>query len=276
MTEPDRYGVIGQPVKHSWSPFIHALFARETGQNLVYHAHEVPPEELHEFLPRFFAGGGKGLNVTLPHKPAAAAWAAALTPRAALAGAVNTLAVQAGGTVLGDNTDGAGFVRDLRVHLGVALAGQRILVLGAGGAARGLLGPLLECAPAEIVLANRGAARAREVAAVFERLGPLRGCAFAELPATPFDLVINATAASLAGEVPAVTPAVIAPHTLCYDLAYGHGDTPFLRFARAAGAARAVQGWGMLVEQAAEAFTLWRGVRPDGAAALAALRQRAG
>jgi len=276
MTEPDRYGVIGQPVKHSWSPFIHALFARETGQNLVYHAHEVPAEALLEFLPRFFADGGKGLNVTLPHKPAAARWAAALTPRAALAGAVNTLAAQADGTVLGDNTDGAGFVRDLQRHLGVTLAGQRILVLGAGGAARGLLGPLLECAPAEILLANRGAARAHEVAAVFERLGCIRGCSFAELPAAPFDLVINATAASLAGEVPAVTPAVIAPHTLCYDLAYGHRDTAFLGFARAAGAGRAVQGWGMLVEQAAEAFTLWRGVRPDGAAALAALRERAG
>jgi shikimate dehydrogenase len=272
MTAADEYGVIGYPVSHSWSPFIHGLFARQTGQNLVYRLHEVPPAEFAAFVERFFEAGGKGLNVTLPHKPAAAEFAAEMTVRAARAGAVNTLALRADGRVLGDNTDGAGLVRDLETHLGLKLAGQRMLVLGAGGATRGILGPLLEREPVELVVANRARTRALEVTAVFKSLGNIRGCALEELAPEPVDLVINATAASLQGEVPALNPALIGPQTVCYDLAYGHGDTAFLDFARHAGAARLFQGWGMLVEQAAESFELWRGVRPDSQAVLEALQ----
>jgi shikimate dehydrogenase len=268
--DSDIYGVVGHPVAHSRSPFIHGCFARQTGQNLVYRLHDVRPEDLHAFLAQFVESGGKGLNITLPHKRAAAEFARELTPRATLAGAVNTLVVEGDSRVLGDNTDGAGLVRDLETNLSIALAGRQILVLGAGGAVRGVLGPLLERGPAEIVVANRSAARAREVVAAFAGRGALRACGLEELVPQPVDLVINATAASLAGVAPAMTPRVIGPHTVCYDLAYGVGETAFTRFATQAGAARALQGWGMLVEQAAESFALWRGVRPDTRALLAA------
>jgi shikimate dehydrogenase len=201
--------------------------------------------------------------------------AADLTARAAHAGAVNTLLMK-GEQLLGDNTDGTGLVRDLCHNLGLALTHRRLLVLGAGGATRGILAPLLALEPALLVIANRTPERARALASAFCELGATRGAGFAELEPEPFDLIINATAASLSGEIPPLPEAVLAPHTVCYDLAYGRTANAFVRWAQQRGCARAVQGLGMLVEQAAESFRLWRGVRPPTGEVLAALRTRAG
>jgi shikimate dehydrogenase len=270
-TQPDQYGVIGHPVAHSWSPFIHGLFARQTGQTIAYRLFDVAPAEFRGRTLEFFAHGGRGLNVTLPHKVAAAELANELTTRAERAGAVNTLAIRAGNDMLGDNTDGAGLVRDLRDNLGVPIAGRRVLVIGAGGAARGVLAPLLELEPAEIVVGNRTPERARQLAADFADLGRVSGCSFTTVRGKAYDLVINATSASLSGEVPDIDPDVIGSDTVCYDMAYGRGQTTFVAWAAERGCARAVQGWGMLVEQAAESFELWRGVRPETKPVLQAL-----
>lgn len=272
---PDQYGVIGHPVAHSWSPFIHGMFARQTGEHLVYRLHDVPPESFRNYVLEFFSRGGRGLNVTVPHKIAAADLANELTPRAERARAVNTLMLKRDNRLLGDNTDGAGLVHDLRDNLGVELASRRVLIVGAGGATRGVIAPLLVLRPAELVIANRTAERAQAFAADFADLGAVRGCGFDGLGEEGYDLVINATSASLSGELPAIPPNVIGSHTVCYDMAYGRQETPFLRWSREQGCARALQGWGMLVEQAAESFHLWRGVRPLTAPVLEALRERA-
>jgi len=266
----DRYAVLGHPISHSRSPAIHRLFARQTGEQLRYDALDVLPADFDTTVRDFFAAGGRGLNVTLPHKQAAFALARQRTPRALSAAAVNTL-LCVDGALLGDNTDGAGLVRDLRANLGIELAARRLLLLGAGGAARGALGPLLEAAPAAIVIANRHLARALELARVRadERVSAV---ALEALQDRHFDLVINATSASLAGQVPAVPAGVIGAHTCCYDMAYGREPTAFMRWATAQGAARVLDGLGMLVEQAAESFYLWRGVRPDTAPVMAALK----
>lgn len=264
---PDEYGVIGHPVDHSWSPFIHELFARETHQALVYRRHDVAAEQFRDYVLGFAARGGRGLNVTIPHKAAAAALSDELTARAKRAGAVNTLTFDRG-RIRGDNTDGAGLVADLRTHLALRLAGARVLLAGAGGAARGVLGPILELGPAEMTIANRTSERARALAHEFATLGRVRGCSFGELPPTEFDLILNATAASLSGEVPPIPPGAVGPATVCYDMAYARTETPFVAWARARGSRRAVQGWGMLVEQAAESFRIWRGVRPSTAPVL--------
>ncbi len=267
----DRYGVIGHPVSHSWSPFIHASFARQTGQAISYRPHDVPPERFRQYVLDFAAGGGRGLNVTVPHKLAAAALATELAQRARRAGAVNTLKL-GGGRIFGDNTDGAGLVRDLCTNLGLALARHRILIVGAGGAARGVIAPLLALDPLEIIVAARDGARALALVAHFDAPAErLRGSALEALPPGHFDLIVNATSASLHGEVPAITEAAIGPATTCYDMAYSSGPTAFERWALDHGCGRAVQGWGMLVEQAAESFELWRGVRPDTAPVLALL-----
>jgi len=273
--QPDQYGVVGHPVAHSWSPFIHGMFARQTGEQVVYRLHDVLPENFRGFVLDFFSRGGRGLNVTVPHKVAAFEIANELTPRAERAGAVNTLAIQRDNRLLGDNTDGAGLVHDLRDNLSVNLAGRRVLIVGAGGATRGVVAPLLVLRPAELVIANRTADRAQAFAADFQDLGTIHGCGFDELTDVSFDVVINATSASLAGEVPAIPPTVIRSDSLCYDMAYSKGDTPFLKWAKENGCTRAVQGWGMLVEQAAESFQLWRGVRPQTRPVLDALRERA-
>lgn len=268
---PDRYGVVGHPVSHSRSPFIHGIFARQTEQDLVYRLYDVNPDDFDAFCAQFFGTGGCGLNVTVPHKAAAATFATELTPRAARAGAVNTLARREGRTVLGDNTDGAGLVRDLTQNLGLALADTRILILGAGGATRGIVAPLLEQGPEEIVIANRTADRAQGLAAVFADLGSVRGCGFDDLPRRPFDLILNATSAGLSGTVPQVPAAIVSGATTCYDLSYAKSATSFVRWAREQGCALAIEGWGMLVEQAAESFELWRGVRPETAPVLSLL-----
>jgi shikimate dehydrogenase len=269
---PDRYAVIGFPIAHSWSPFIHGLFAKQTQQNLTYTRLELSPENLHAGVDAFFASGGKGLNVTLPHKQAACLLTRYRTPRAEIAGAVNTIAAQAEG-LLGDNTDGAGLVTDLIQNLQLDLKDARILLLGAGGAARGVLGPLLGASPEYMEIANRDAEKAIALAGEFATLGDVHGCGFDAISTdTAFDLVLNATAASLQDTIPPVPPSAIAPTTLCYDMAYGRGDTAFTRWSRVAGAGRAETGWGMLVEQAAESFYLWRGVKPQTAPVLTAVK----
>lgn len=265
----DRYVVIGNPIAHSRSPEIHARFARETGEAMAYERLLVEPGGFARAAAAFFAGGGRGANVTLPFKEDAFAFAQEHTARAREAGAVNTLALR-GGAVLGDNTDGAGLVRDLTANLGLALAGRRILLLGAGGAARGVVGPLLALGPAALVVANRTPGRAVALAKAFAAAGPVEGVALDAMGAG-YDLVVNATSSSTRGEPLALAPATFAPGALAYDMAYGAAAVPFLEAARRAGA-RASDGVGMLVEQAAESFFLWRGKRPDTAGAIAALR----
>jgi shikimate dehydrogenase len=271
----DQYGVFGHPVAHSLSPFIHGVFARATAQQMSYRAYDVPPEELTERVHGFFAGGGRGLSITLPHKVAAVEVAQELTGRAAHAAAVNTLALQ-GESILGDNTDGVGLVHDLCDNLGLVITQRRLLVLGAGGATRGVLAPLLGLEPAIVVIANRTPERAEALAAAFADLGVTQGVGFAYVGDTPFDLVINATSASLSGDIPPIPPGAIGAQTVCYDLAYGRSAMAFVRWAQQSGCALAVQGLGMLVEQAAESFHLWRGVRPQTAEVLATLKERVG
>jgi shikimate dehydrogenase len=261
-TIPDRYGVVGHPVAHSLSPLIHHAFAEATRQSMSYDRYDVAPENFERDVSAFFENGGRGLNVTVPHKERAAAWADELTPRARRAGAVNTLIKLEDGRVRGDNTDGAGLMADLS-RLGVAVTGRRLLILGAGGATRGILGPLQECSPAEIVIANRTAERARDLVGG-------QGCGYDQLGAFlnrgDFDLVIHATPLGLSGGLPEVDSRIISPRTFAYDLGYGKPDTPFIGWARECGAAGVAQGLGMLVEQAAESFRIWRGVGPDTAA----------
>lgn len=272
MSDSDRYAVIGYPIGHSWSPFIHGMFAKQTGQSISYTRLEVAPENLAAELASFFEGGGKGLNVTVPHKQAACLLTRYRTPRAEIAGAVNTIAQRDNG-LLGDNTDGAGLLADLTRNLSLRIENTRVLVLGAGGAARGVLGPLLGASPAYVEIANRNSERARQLAKEFSTLGDIRGCGFDAITATePYDLILNATSASLQDTTPPVPPAAIGWKTLCYDMAYGKGDTSFTRWAKNAGAGRAETGWGMLVEQAAESFELWRGVKPQTAPVLAAVK----
>jgi shikimate dehydrogenase len=271
----EQYGVFGHPVGHSLSPFIHGVFARETGQPMSYRAYDVLPAEFSERVQAFFAGGGRGLNITLPHKVAAVEVVQELTGRAAHAAAVNTLALQ-GESILGDNTDGVGLVHDLCNNLGLVITQRRLLILGAGGATRGVLAPLLGLEPAIVVIANRTPERAEAIAAAFADLGVTQGVGFAYVGDTPFDLVINATSASLSGDIPPIPPGAIGAQTVCYDLAYGRSAMAFVRWGQQSGCALAVQGLGMLVEQAAESFRLWRGVRPETAQVLATLKERVG
>jgi shikimate dehydrogenase len=271
MNEPDRYAVIGHPVAHSRSPFIQARFALQTGQSLVYTTIDATPEAFAPTVNTFLAGGGKGLNVTVPHKEAAARLATELTPRARRAGAVNTLMRRADGTVLGDNTDGAGLARDLLNNHHIRIAGRRVLLLGAGGAARGVLAPLLGLKPAALTIANRTPDKAQALEQLFGDLGNLRARGIDMLGDETFDIVINATSASLAGDVPPLPATAVDRQTFCYDMAYGKEDTAFVRWAQERGCARAAMGLGMLVEQAAESFHLWRGVRPDTASVLSEL-----
>ena len=272
MNNPDRYAVIGHPVGHSRSPFIHARFAAQTGQSLTYTTIDAAPDDFPAAARRFFSAGGKGLNVTVPHKEAALELVDELTPRAQRAGAVNTLAIRAGGQgLLGDNTDGAGLARDLLNNHRIMIAGRRVLLLGAGGAARGVLAPLLGLKPSDLTVVNRNVDRARELVERFRDLGKLRAIGYEKLGGEPYDIVINATAASLAGELPALPAGIVDSRSICYDMAYGREDTPFVRWAWERGCARALMGLGMLVEQAAESFHLWHGVRPDTASVLSEL-----
>lgn len=258
----DLYAVFGNPIAHSQSPQIHAAFAEQCAQSLRYTAILAPFDGLAGAIAGFIAAGGRGANVTVPFKEEAYRLATRLSARARIAGAVNTLTFNAG-DIVGDNTDGEGLWRDLSRNLGLSLAGQRILLLGAGGAARGVVAPLLERAPERLTIANRTPAKAQRLAELFAAGGAVSGVAYADLAGQRFDLVINATAASLAGELPPLPAGIFAADSLAYDMMYGRGETPFLAFARQNGAARGSDGLGMLVEQAAESFRLWRGVRPS-------------
>ncbi len=268
----DTYGVMGHPIAHSKSPYIHAAFARQTGQDMDYRAIHVLPGGFSRAVSGFRADGGRGLNVTLPFKEEAWALARERSVRSLRARSVNTLWFGEAGRIHGDNTDGVGLVRDLTLNQGVSLARRRILLLGAGGAARGVVVPLLKERPACLVIANRTVARAQSLAAACGDAGPVSGCGFEALLGRSFDVIINATAASLAGEVPPLPERILADGAWCYDLMYADQPTPFVRWGRAQGAAGSVDGLGMLVEQAAESFFIWRGVRPDTAPVIAELR----
>lgn len=265
----DRYAVVGNPIGHSKSPLIHQLFAAQTGQELIYDRMLVEPGAFAEEVSSFFALGGKGLNVTVPFKEEAFRYADTRTERAQLAGAVNTLMLQPDGSVQGDNTDGAGLVADLLAR-NWPLRGSRILLLGAGGAVRGVVAPLLALDPASILIANRTLSKAQAVADNFDR--QVSACACEHLTGQTFDLIINGTSASLAGELPPVPEELISADTCVYDMMYGAEPTAFLRWAQALGAQRCADGLGMLVAQAAEAFYLWRGVMPVTAPVIEELR----
>lgn len=267
----DRYAVIGNPIAHSKSPDIHARFAQQTAQQLTYERLLAPLDGFFETVQTFIANGGKGLNVTVPFKLEAHALATSLTERAKAAGAVNTLMFR-GEQIIGDNTDGVGLVQDIVKNAHVPVTGKSVLLLGAGGAARGVILPLLEQRPASLVLANRTVSKAEELAAQFGTGKDIEVSSFEALH-TPFDIVINATAASLTADVPPIAPAVFAPHTLAYDMMYGAAPTSFMQFAAQQGA-QTRDGLGMLVEQAAESFFQWRQVRPLTDAVYAALRSQ--
>ena len=264
----DRYGVMGYPVSHSRSPVIHRLFALQTNQQMQYELLQVAPDKLEKAIRQFQRTGGKGLNVTVPHKAEVAKLVDRMSERASTAGAVNTVTFR-DGEMIGDNTDGIGLLRDLEVNLGLDLAGMNILILGAGGATRGIIGPLLEMRPNSLRIANRTRAKAQALADHFGQFGPVSACRFNMVPVSePYDLVINATSAGVHGETPPYPEAAVGENTFCYDLSYGLSPTPFSEWARDHGAAKSVMGWGMLVEQAAESFHIWRGVRPDTAPVL--------
>ena len=268
----DRYVVFGNPIAHSKSPVLHRLFAEQTGQVMQYDTLLAPLDDFAGCAMQFFLQG-RGANVTVPFKEDAYRLADQLTARAQRAGAVNTLSKLADGRLLGDNTDGAGLVRDLTVNAGLSLKGKRILILGAGGAVRGALEPILAEGPASVTIANRTVEKAELLAELFSDLGPVAASGFDWLH-EPVDVIINATSASLSGQVPPIASSLIEPgKTLCYDMMYGKEPTPFCRWASEHGAGQVLDGLGMLAEQAGEAFYLWRGVRPDTAPALVELRR---
>ena len=268
---PDRYAVMGYPIAHSRSPFIHGQFAAETGEPVVYDALLVEPGGFREAVERFCAQGGRGLNITIPFKEEAFALADRRADRAERAGAVNTLWFD-GESVCGDNTDGIGLVRDLTRNLDVELEARSVLLLGAGGAARGVIGPLLDERPERIVIANRTASRAVELAGRFDSEGPVSATALDALPAGGFDVVVNATAASLSGDLPPLPRGTLRAGGVAYDTAYAAQPTPFVTWGEAEGASIASDGLGMLVEQAAESFRIWRDREPETGPVIAALR----
>jgi shikimate dehydrogenase len=268
----DRYAVIGNPIEHSKSPQIHTAFAAQTGESLEYDRLLGTPGRFAEEVRGFFASGGKGLNVTVPFKLEAWELADECSPWARLARAANTLIPLPGGRLRGDNTDGVGLVRDLQFNHGAELAGKRLLLLGAGGAARGVLGPVCDCRPAAVVIANRTPGRAEQLAAEFAELGRLEGVGLERLAGRRFDLIVNATAAGLQDRVPEIPDDLLNPGGWCYDMMYGDQPTAFVRWGQAHGAVKSLDGLGMLVEQAAESFYIWRGRRPDTAPVIRALR----
>lgn len=273
----DKYAVFGNPIAHSQSPDIHRQFAEQTGQDLSYSKQLVAEDGFEAAANEFFASGGKGLNITVPFKQDAYAYVARTTPRARRAGAVNTLSLQADGTILGDTTDGVGLVSDIVNNLGWEIRHKRVLILGAGGAVRGVLEPLLEQQPQHLVIANRTVDKALQLSKGFAEFGYLLGCGFDMLGEQQFDFIINGTSAGLQGELPPLPDSLIdaSGTTACYDMLYGAEPTPFIQWAAQRGA-QVSDGLGMLVGQAAESFAQWRGVRPETAPVIADLRAKLG
>ncbi|MBV57232.1 MAG: shikimate dehydrogenase [Gammaproteobacteria bacterium] len=267
-----QYAVVGNPVKHSKSPRIHSLFASQTGMELAYTAIQLKPENFEAGVRKFFADGGAGLNVTVPFKEKAFLLADSCSERARLAQAVNTLCVDGDGALIGDNTDGVGLVRDIKGNHQFEIRQRRILLLGAGGAVRGALSALVAEDPAEITIANRTPGKALQLKAEFGHLADLTAVGFGELDATAFDLVINGTSLGLEGKLPPISKAVISSACCCYDMVYADSDTVFVRWARDNGAVLALDGLGMLVEQAAESFAIWHGLRPQTLSVISQLR----
>lgn len=273
MTEKDKYAVFGNPVKHSKSPYIHSAFAARCDQQLQYRAVKVELGDFNRAAEQFFKNGGKGLNVTLPFKSEACAFADTLSKRAELAGAVNALAVGEGGTILGENTDGIGLVKDMVANLGWMIGGSRVLVLGAGGAVCGVLEPLLRERPESLSVVNRSAEKAEELVKRFAELGSIEGGGYELMQGRQFDIIINGTSASLAGELPPLGDDLLSEKGRCYDMMYGAEPTVFMRWAAEHAAWAIADGLGMLVEQAAESFYIWRHMRPETGVVITELRE---
>lgn len=269
----DRYAVFGHPISHSRSPWIHAHFARQTGQALVYAAQDVEPEDFEAAVNRFFTEGGCGLNVTVPFKERACAMAQVHSPAVSICGAANTLYLDANGSLCADNTDGYGLLADLQENHGALIASSRILLLGAGGAVRGVLPALLAQSPRQICILNRSADKAQLLAEQFSGETEVLAIHLKARQSKAFDFIINGTSAGLGGDVPAVPEGAVSKDTLCYDMMYGRGETAFQRWARVAGARESLNGVGMLVEQAARSFEIWRGIAPRTEQVIALLRE---
>ncbi len=270
----DNYCVMGNPIAHSKSPQIHTAFAKQTQQKLFYQAIQVDEGKFAEAINQFQERGGKGLNITLPFKGDAWEVAAHRSQRAERALAVNTISFNDDGKIIADNTDGIGLLRDLTVNYRLSIKNKRVLILGAGGAVRGILDPLFDEEPEQIVIANRTVVRAEDIADIFSNRGDITACGFDELAGQRFDLVINGTSASLQGDVPPLPENLLNKDACCYDMMYLAFDTPFITWAKTHGAAKAIDGLGMLVEQAAESFLIWRGVRPDTAPVIKRLQKK--
>lgn len=268
----DRYAVFGNPIEHSKSPFIHARFAEQTGQQLIYTAELVELGDFDNAVARFAESNGRGLNITVPFKQDAWQLATQRSERAERAGAVNTLVIRGTGDYFGDNTDGTGLARDLIKNYRLQLEDKNILIVGAGGAVRGVIEPLLSSKPASLTIANRTREKALQLAEDFSELGNIKGCGLDEFGSDSYDIIINGTSASLSGKMPSLPATLINENTFCYDMMYAAEPTPFMHWARQHGAKQVVDGKGMLVEQAAESFRLWRGCQPETAAVIEALR----
>jgi shikimate dehydrogenase len=270
----DQYAVVGNPISHSLSPQIHTLFAEETEQDMSYRALQLEPDKFDEQIRKLQSAGFKGLNVTVPFKQDAWDIADVMSPRAKDAGAVNTLILQPDGRIAGDNTDGIGLIRDLIVNHQVLIEHRKILILGAGGAVRGALGPILAKKPDLLTIANRTLEKAQKLADDFYHVWDIHPSTYEELGRQTYDLVINGTSAGLSGEVPPIPDTILGANSVCYDMMYNASqNTAFVQWALDRGALRAFDGLGMLVEQAAESFFIWRGKRPQTAPVIQALRQ---
>src|SRR5579872_616483 len=259
----DQYGIMGNPIQHSWSPQIHQLFAKETQQTMIYQPILVPLDGFKQALDTFQMQGGKGLNITLPFKQQAYQYVHTLSERAKLAHAVNTIKFNSDGTCFGDNTDGIGFIRDVIHQQGFPVLNKRVLILGAGGAVRGILHPVLQESPECVVIANRTEENANALKRQFSQYKSVQVCSLQDLSEFKFDLIINGTSASLANETIDLPGSIISENAYCYDMVYGFGSTPFMAWANKNNAPKVSDGLGMLIEQAAEAFYIWRGVKPE-------------
>lgn len=267
------YAVFGNPIKHSKSPRIHSLFAKQTGIELHYQSIEVPTDKFDEYVDLFASQGGLGLNITVPFKEDAHFLCTSLTQRAELCGSVNTIRFDEQLNSFGDTTDGRGFINDLRINHQINIKDKTVLILGAGGSVKAILEPLCDLQPAQIIIANRTVSRAEELADKFSKLGNITACSYSDIATQSFDLIVNGTSLSLMGELPAISETVINKNTCCYDLMYSDSATVFMQWAAELGAAKVMDGLGMLVEQAAESFLIWHGVKPETVSVIDRLRK---